>query len=290
MFMTRTGNFPVGFRRGWAPWQKDMAGLIAWAKQNHFSAIDLGRDADAVGKQVIDAGLSIPAVDLPIWNDLLSADETKRQAGVARNAEYIAACSAFGVRNFFMVMLPENPALPRKENFKYMIESLNAMTSTLEQHQARLVIEGWPGSGALCCTPETVREAIKACHGKSIGINFDPSHFLRMNIDPIRFVEEFAERIYHVHGKDTELLIENRYEYGTEQPPTFGTPRQFGSMTWRYTIPGHGVFRWGRAFEILRSRSYQGAVSIELEDADFNGTTEGEQMGLLSAAHFLTSC
>ena len=30
--------------------------------------------------------------------------------------------AAFGVVNHFIVMLPENPALPRRENFGYMVD------------------------------------------------------------------------------------------------------------------------------------------------------------------------
>jgi sugar phosphate isomerase/epimerase len=290
MFTSRTGNLPIGFRRGWAEWQRDLDTFLPWAKTHGFSFIDLGRDADKIGKQVLDAGLRIGSADLPEWNPMFSPDLAKRADAIAKNAAYIAACSALGIRNYFIVILPADPNAARKDNFKYMVESFNQLGPIFDRHESRLVIEGWPGPGALCCTPETYRAAIKACNSKSIGINFDPSHLLRMHIDPIRFVEEFADRIYHVHGKDTEFLVENVYEYGCEQPPTFGTPRGFGGMTWRYTIPGHGAFRWNRCFEILVSRGYKGLVSIELEDANFNGTTAGEQAGLLASAQYLASC
>ena len=290
MFTTRTGSFPIGFRRGWSEWQRNLDTMIAWTKKQGITFIDLGNDADQCAKTVLDAGLQVGSVDLPEWKGLMSADPAKRAAALEKNAAYVKTCSALGIKTYFIVMLPEDATLPRKENFKYMIESFNALGPMLDQHQSRLVIEGWPGPGAQCCTPESYRAALKASNSKSIGINFDPSHLLRMNIDPIRFVDEFADRIYHVHGKDTEILSENTYEYGTEQPTTFGTPRKFGAMTWRYTIPGHGVFRWSRAFEILVSRGYHGLVSIELEDDNFNGTTEGEQAGILASAHYLASC
>ena len=131
---------------------------------------------------------------------------------------------------------------------------------------------------------------IKEVPSTSIGINYDPSHLIRMGIDPIRFLEEFADRVYHVHGKDTEVFAENVYEFGTEQPATFAKGHGFGSLAWRYTIPGHGEMRWLRAFEILKAHGYQGAVSIELEDENFNGSEEGEKMGILSGSQFLASC
>ena len=117
-----------------------------------------------------------------------------------------------------------------------------------------------------------------------MGINYDPSHLLRMGIDPLRFLQEFGDRVVHMHGKDTELLSENQYEFGHEQPPTFAKKIRFGSLHWRYTIPGQGVMRWGKAFQMLESIGYKGCISIELEDANFNGSTEGEQFGILQGA------
>jgi sugar phosphate isomerase/epimerase len=97
-------------------------------------------------------------------------------------------------------------------------------------------------------------------------------------------------RVHHVHGKDTELLAENLYEFGNEQPPTFAQRIRYGALHWRYTIPGHGCMRWPEALGILKAHGYAGCVSIELEDANFNGTTEGEQFGILQGAHFLQGC
>jgi sugar phosphate isomerase/epimerase len=121
-------------------------------------------------------------------------------------------------------------------------------------------------------------------------VNYDPSHLLRMGIDPLRFLREFASRVYHVHGKDTELIEEGLYRYGNFQEPTFGKPHGFGEVNWRYTIPGHGAVRWVEIFRILAEAGYQGAVSIELEDENFCGTTEGEKAGILHARDFLQSC
>ena len=67
-----------------------------------------------------------------------------------------------------------------------MVDSLNALSLALEAAGGRLVIEGWPGPGALCCTPETYRATFRECPSPAIGVNYDPSHLLRMGIDPIR--------------------------------------------------------------------------------------------------------
>ncbi len=287
---TRTGNFPIGFRRGGGAWQKDLAALIAWAKENNLEAIDLRKDGDQTVKAAVDAGLRIGSIDLAEWQGMISPDKGKRDTAIAQNAAYIRACSAHGPMNYFLVMLPENPELPRAENFEYMIESFGELVPVLEESDSHIVVEGWPGPGALSCTPEGYRALFEALPSKAIGINYDPSHLLRMGIDPLRFLEEFVDRVFHVHGKDAAFLQENLYEYGNEQPPTFAKRIPYGAMHWRYTIPGHGVMRWGKAFQILETNGYAGCVSIELEDANFNGETDSEKFGIVQGAQFLTGC
>lgn len=284
---TRTGSYPIGLRRGWSDWQKDLSGLIDWAKKNELEVIDLGRDGDVAGKTVVDAGLRIGSVDFKEWQPMISADAGKRKDAIAANIEYIKACAAYGPINHFLVMLPENKELPRNENFGYMVDSFGELTATLEANNARIVLEGWPGPGALCCTPETLRAFFIEMGSMAFGVNYDPSHLMRMNIDYLRFLEEFGERVFHVHGKDTEWLSDNLYDYGSEQPATFAKPVAFGAMSWRYTIPGQGQARWVEILKKLEGLNYQGCVSIELEDANFNGSESGEQLGILQGARFL---
>ncbi len=282
---TRTGNLGIGFRRFGSDWQQDLNQLVEWTKANGFEAIDLGRDADQHAKTVIDAGLRIGSVDLAEWEGMLSPDAGKRKAAVARNAEYIRQAAAAGPLNHFLVMLPEDPARPRAENFGYMVESFSELAPVLAENRAKLVIEGWPGAGALCCTPETYRAFFKECPAPGMGINFDPSHLIRMGIDPLRFLREFGSRVYHIHGKDCAVDDEALYDLGYEQPPTFAKGVGFGSATWRYCIPGHGRMDWSKGFEILAAHGYAGCVSIELEDGNFNG--QDEQGGLNFARKFL---
>lgn len=284
--VTRTGAFPIGFRRGGWKWQKEVSAAIKWASSNGFSVLDLSRDLDDI-VAVKDAGLRIGSVDLLEWQGLISSDKAKRADTVAKNAEYVAKC---GGQSYFAVMIPENSSLPRSENFGYMVEALNALSPALEAAGGRLAIEGWPGAGSIVCTPEVFRATFRECPSKSIGINYDPSHLLRMGIDPIRFLKEFVSRVGHVHGKDTEILTDDLYEYGHELHSAFKPDPYCGSSAWRYTIPGHGGSNWPEIFRILVAAGYKGAVSIELEDARYTGSDEAEQAGLIAGAQFLATC
>ena len=287
---TRTGNFPIGFRRGNTKWQRDTSSLVEWAVQNDLEVIDLTTDPAGALKMVAEAGLRIGSIDLPDNKGMIAADAGRRAEALARNSDCIRACSAAGPQNYFAVMLPENPALPRVENYDYMVESFSALAAVLEESGSHYVIEGWPGPGALCCTPETYRTFFRDVPSPSMSVNYDPSHLIRMGIDPLRFLIEFIDRVHHVHGKDTEILAENLYTYGHEQPATFAERISYGAHSWRYTIPGQGIFRWGEGLRILAENGYSGAVSIELEDANFNGAEETEKQGILHGARFLAGC
>ena len=287
---TRTGNFPLGFRmRGWTS-RTSLAEVIAWTLDNDLEVLDIGPTADQDAKTVIEAGLRLGSVDLPAVAEMISADPAKRAAAVEKNVAYVQACAEFGPMNHFVAMRPENAALARSENFAYMVESFSQLVPALEASRARIVIEGWPGPGVLCCTPEACRALFKEIPSAAMGLNYDPSHLIRMGVDHLRFLQEFIDRVYHVHGKDTDMLPDQVYEFGLEQPATFAKAVPFGAYAWRYTIPGQGLARWGEILRLLVENGYAGCVSIELEDANFNDGGPEEQAGILHGARFLAGC
>ena len=292
MSHTHTGDFPIGFRRGGSPWQHDLAMLTKFAKDHHFSGIDTGPEPVSELRKITDAGLSIGTVDLKDWPMLASHDAGKRKEGAARNADLVKHCATLGVKNFFVVVIPEDHARPRAENFRFAIDGYGQLAQAISSTGARLAIEGWPGGephySSLACTTADYRAFLKDLPN-NVGINYDPSHLIRVGIDHVRFLAEFAPRVYHVHGKDTELLEDELYEHGNLQTATFAKGHGWGGHHWRYTIPGHGCAHWGRIFSMLKAAHYQGMVSVELEDEHFNGTEEGEKRGLICSREYLRS-
>ena len=203
-----TGGFPIGFRyTPLSEWSQNQTELIAWARENGFGALDIKGGAEQVAA-VTAAGLRVGSVDLPEWQGMLSLDANKRRDAVARNRDAIEAWAATGEPlDYFVVMLPEEPSAPPRDVFKAMVASYTELAPVLEAHNAKLVIEGWPDPDALCCTPESYRAFFEACPSPALGVNYDPSHLLRMGIDPLRFLSEFIGRVYHVHAKDSTSTL-----------------------------------------------------------------------------------
>jgi sugar phosphate isomerase/epimerase len=109
----------------------------------------------------------------------------------------------------------------------------------------------------------TTRAALEAIgRRQTFGINFDPSHLVHQLLDPAAFVEEFADRIYHVHVKDTKLRLDGRRSI-------LGSHLDFGEAErgWSFVSPGHGDVDFEGIFRVLNRIGYQGPLSIEWEDA-----------------------
>jgi sugar phosphate isomerase/epimerase len=292
MAKTLTGSFPIGFRQGWSDWQKNLENVVAFANANGFEAIDVGDIPVDQVKLVQSAGLGVGSVDLKRpWQAIASTDSGKRKDAVAAAAEHIKSVAKLGVRNFFTVVFPEEDAHDRKESFKFAVEGYASLAQSISGAGARIVIEGYPGSypyyPAFCATPESLRAFFRETKSDALAINFDPSHLIRMGIDPRQFLADFGKRVGHVHAKDTEILAEKLYEFGNLQPATLADVIPFGGHSWRYCIPGRGSAPWSEMLAALKSAGYAGAVSVELEDRDFNGSEEGEKRGLIGSRDYL---
>ncbi len=289
---TRTGNFPIGFRRGWSDWQRKSVGDLAkWAKINGFEALDLMNITPDDLKTLKEFGVRIGTVDLQGFGDIMHNDLGKRKEALDKNVAMIKTLGPAGVKVFFTCIIPGDASKPRGENYKLAVECYAPIAAACASVGANLAIEGWPGGAPhfanLCCTPETTRAFLKDV-GAGCALNYDPSHLIRLGVDHLRFLREFLPHVKHVHGKDTAVLDEALYEFGS-QSSAFEKPHGFGEWTWRYTIPGHGVARWDTIFATLKSGGFDGIVSVELEDENFNTGEEGEKAGLLHSLNYLRS-
>jgi sugar phosphate isomerase/epimerase len=293
MATTRTGNFPIGFRNNLRHWTDGVMGAARFAVEHGFEVIDIDAQDPQQIREILGTGVRVGSVDLKQpWTDLMSPDAARRSGAAETNAAYIREAAALGVQNFFTVMLPEQMDAPRPKNLERAVDGYGRLCAAIADIDVRLVLEGWPGpephQPALACTPESCRAVFEAIPSPALGLNYDPSHLMRMGIDPLRFLDEFGSRVYHAHAKDTEILEQGLYECGNSQPPTLRELTGYGAAHWRYCIPGHGQVPWIPILRRLVDLNYQGALSIELEDDNFTGTPERSEHGLIAARDFLS--
>ena len=81
-------------------------------------------------------------------------------------------------------------------------------------------------------------------------------------LDPAAFAEDFADRIYHVHVKDSRRTLDGRTSI-------LGSHLQFGDPRrgWDFVSPGHGDVDFESFIRSLNRIGYAGPLSIEWEDS-----------------------
>lgn len=130
---------------------------------------------------------------------------------------------------------------------------------TCEQYKVRILWEPYPEAPNIATSPVGFETLFKA-FGDSpyVGLQFDPSHFVRQFMDPIQTARDFSDKIYDVHLKDTEILWPVLRAGGINPVNK--------AAWWRYRIPGMGSIVWRDFFSVLQDKGYAGAMSVEQED------------------------
>jgi len=131
-----------------------------------------------------------------------------------------------------------------------------------EKNKVRVLWEPWAG-GPNIATGPVAWEALFKAFGNSpyVGLQFDPSHLIWQFMDPVAAAREFADKIYDVHLKDTEILWHVVRRAGIHPVNR--------ARWWRFRLPGDGSMDWKGFFSVLAEAGYDGAMNIENEDEFF---------------------
>lgn len=118
----------------------------------------------------------------------------------------------------------------------------------------------------------TVRTMEAIGHRPAFGLNFDPSHFVWQDLDPVGFLSDFRDRIYHVDCKESVKQLNGRNgRLGSHLP--WADPRR----GWDFVSVGHGDVPWEACFRMLNSIGYDGPISVEWEDAGMDRLIGGPE-------------
>ena len=107
-----------------------------------------------------------------------------------------------------------------------------------------------------------LREAV----GPAIGANLDPSHLFWQGIDPAEAIKALGGAIHHFHAKDTKIDAALASVNGVLDTKSLASPNE-RSWLFRTIGYGHGDIVWKGIISALRLAGYDGAISIEHEDA-----------------------
>lgn len=204
-----------------------------------------------------------------VWGDG-EPDGVRRRAAqqVADTARVAAALGVEIVTGFtgspiwhMLYSFPPNDWAEVDRGYEEFAERWHPILDVFEAEGVRFALEVHPTEIAYDFV--TTRKALAAIGRRdSFGINFDPSHFAHQCLDSCAFVEDFANRIYHVHIKDSKKRLDGRRSI-------LGSHLDFGEAErgWTFVSPGHGDVDFEALFRSLNRIGYDGPLSIEWEDS-----------------------
>ena len=239
----------------------DEHGLKVYAISNHL-----------VGQAVCDFPIDErhqAIVPPEVWGD--GDAEGVRQRAATRMADTARAAALLGVSTvigftgssiwYTLAMFPPTPDAMIDRGYQDFADRWNPILDVYDAEGVRFAHEVHPTEIAYDYWT-TARTLEVIGHRPAFGLNFDPSHFLWQDLDPVSFLWDFRDRIYHVDCKESRKQFNGRNtRLGSHLP--WGDPRR----GWDFVSTGHGDVPWESCFRTLNAIGYDGPISVEWEDA-----------------------
>jgi sugar phosphate isomerase/epimerase len=204
-----------------------------------------------------------------VWGDGDPAGVNRRAAEDMKNAARAAQQLGVSVVNGFtgssiwhlIYSFPPVPDSMIDEGFAQFAERWNPILDVFGECGVRFALEVHPTEIAFDIF--TAKRALAALGNREeFGFNFDPSHLLWQGVDPVEFLREFPNRIYHVHIKDAIVTLNGRSSILASHL-NFGDPRR----GWDFRSPGRGGVNFEEIIRTLNQIGYEGPLSVEWEDS-----------------------
>ena len=231
-----------------------------------------------------DQGVSISA--LGYYPNMLDPDAEVSRTGVAHFKKVIAAAPKLGV-NLVTGFVGRDWTKTVDENWPRFLKIWQPIIKYAEDHGVKIGIENcpmsftrdeWPAGKNLMTTPAIWRRAFHDIDSPNFGLNYDPSHFILQDMDPLSPLAEFKSKLFHVHAKDVKINRAALNEVGR-----FDFPLQWHQPR----IPGYGDINWAAFMAELMRIGYTGPLCIEVEDDTFGKTLEGRMRAIKVARNIL---
>lgn len=243
----------------------------------HLDLDAIARDGPAVTQELLAAHSCTISSLAPMLN-LLAPDPAVRAERIAVARRTIEACAALGVptmvtyggsasgMHFYGLpgVGPDHASNHVAENLRQFQAVFTPLAEYAEAHGVRIAFETAArggGQGNLAHNPELWDLLFDAVPSPALGLSFDPSHLVWLQIPNIPdLIRQYGPRIYHFDGKDTEIL-----------PAMLARQGILGNAWWRYRLPGLGALDWRAILSAVRDTGYDSVISIENEDPLFPG-------------------
>ena len=243
-----------------------------YAGVTHIDVSDVSEEKISYIKNYMkQKGVEISA--LGYYPNALDPDKEKSDFYVSHIKKMIVAAEKLGVKTV-CTFIGRDKTKTVDENFEKFREIWPPIIKFAEEHDIKVAIENcamyftkdeWPGGVNLASTPAIWRRMFQEIPSDHFGLNYDPSHPLWMQMDYIKPIYEFKDKLFHIHIKDAKVFQDKLNEVGImAMPLEFHSPK----------LPGLGDVNWGKFISALTDIRYKVYVCIEVEDKSFEDSLE----------------
>ena len=243
-----------------------------------------GEDAAQVNRLCTEYGVSVSG--LGYYPNPLCPDEREAGVYIDHIKKVIDAAVLLGVSRM-NTFAGRDPAQNLEANWGLFDERWPGIVEHAEAAGVNVGIENcpmlfsgdeWPGGQNMAYAPAIWRQMFDKIPSANFGLNYDPSHLVWQQIDHVRPIAEFADRIHHVHLKDAKVNRSQLDDVGI-----LALPLEYHSPK----LPGLGDVRWGPFFSALTDIGYAGPCCVEVEDRAYEDTLETRKQALLQSRSYL---
>lgn len=256
-----------------------------YAGVTHIDVTTLNPQATREIHQLLaQSGVQISA--LGYYPNCLAPDRDEANKAVEHLRQLMHAASQLGVKrvNSF---IGRDPGLSVADNWPRLLDTWGPLVELADQLDLRIGIENcpmlfsadeWPGGKNIATTPAIWRRLFQDLPSPNLGLNYDPSHMVWQQMDYLKPIRDFVDRISHTHAKDVRLDRHRLNEVGIlAHPLEYHTPK----------LPGLGDVNWGQFFSTLLDAGYRGPVCVEVEDRAYEGSLATRQDSLRQSYRYL---
>ncbi|REJ72079.1 MAG: sugar phosphate isomerase/epimerase [Planctomycetota bacterium] len=240
-----------------------------------------------VGQAVLDNIDARHQAILPeyVWGDGDPGGVNERAADEMMNTARAARKLGVGVVNGFTGssiwhLIYDFPPVPRSmidAGFQLLADRWNPILDVFQECGVKFALEVHPSEIAFDIY--SAHAALDALDKREeFGFNFDPSHLIWQGVDPVEFIREFPDRLYHVHMKDASVTLNGRTGILSSHL-AFGDARR----GWDFRSVGRGGVRFEEIIRALNAAGYPQdmPLSVEWEDSGMD-----REIGAAEAAQF----
>jgi sugar phosphate isomerase/epimerase len=256
-----------------------------YAGVTHIDVTNFGEgDAQRIHDLVAATGVQISG--LGYYPNPLTPDRDEAERCIAHIRNVIRATALLGLSRM-NTFIGRDWTKSVDDNWPRFLEVWRPLVQYAEEQNVRIGIENcpmffskdeWPGGKNLGTSPSIWRRMYVDIPSRHFGLNYDPSHMIWQQMDYLKPIRKFAERLVHVHAKDVRMDYDRLDDVGIlAHPLQYHTPK----------LPGMGDVNWGRFFSVLTDVGYRGPVCVEVEDRAYEDSLESRKASLRQSAAYL---